>query len=354
VPVPACRPEPTPVGRKLARLIRATGPISIAQYMAEANAAYYRDGTPFGAAGDFVTAPEISQMFGELLGLWCAEQWRAVGSPAGIALVELGPGLGTLMADARRALSVVPGARDALRPWLVEGSPRLRAAQAAKVADAIWVDRFELVPDGPLLLLANEFFDALPIRQFVRTPAGWCERLVDADAEDRLLAIVSDRPTALPDDAPPGAIREFGAPGGALAGSIAARIARHGGAALIVDYGGSAAGDTLQAVRRHRKELPFDAPGEADLSAHVDFAVLAAAARQAGAAVHGPVPQARFLAMLGLEARAERLAARATADQQMALASQVARLTDPAGMGSLFQAMAITHPDLFMPAGFAP
>lgn len=352
MPETASRPESTTLGRKLARLIRATGPISIAQYMAEANAAYYRDGTPFGAGGDFVTAPEISQMFGELLGLWCAEQWRAMGSPAGIALVELGPGLGTLMADARRALAVVPGARDALRPWLVEGSPRLRAAQAAKLPDATWAERFEQVPDGPLLLLANEFFDALPIRQFVRTPAGWCERLVDADAEDRLLAIVSDRPTALPDDAPLGAIREIGAPGRALAGSIAARIARRGGAALIVDYGGGAAGDTLQAVRRHRKEAPFDAPGEADLSAHVDFAALGAAARDAGAAVHGPVSQARFLAMLGLEARAERLATRAKPEQRMALTSQVARLTDPAGMGSLFQAMAFTHPDLPAPSGF--
>jgi NADH dehydrogenase [ubiquinone] 1 alpha subcomplex assembly factor 7 len=347
-------PEPTPLARRLARLIRATGPISIAQYMAEANAAYYREGVPFGASGDFVTAPEISQMFGELIGLWCAEIWNAMGAPDDLALVELGPGLGTLMADARRALGALPAARHALKPWLVEGSAKLRTAQAAKVTDAHWADRFEAVPDGPLILIANEFFDALPIRQFVRTPQGWCERLVDADEDDRLHPIVSTHPTPLPDAAQPGAIRELGTAGAALAGTIAGRIRRHGGAALIIDYGGGAPGDTLQAVRRHQRVPAFDAPGEADLSAHVDFAALAEAARLADTRVHGPASQAAFLEALGIGMRAERLAGRATPEQAAAIASQRARLTDAQGMGSLFQVMAITHPDLPTPAGFAP
>jgi NADH dehydrogenase [ubiquinone] 1 alpha subcomplex assembly factor 7 len=347
-------PEPAPLARRLARLIRATGPISIAQYMAEANSVYYREGVPFGGAGDFITAPEISQMFGELIGLWCAETWHAMGAPPELAFVELGPGLGTLMADARRALGAMPAARSALKPWLVEASPQLRAAQAAKVPDARWVDRFEAVAEGPLILIANEFFDALPIRQFVRTPQGWCERLVDARDDDSLHAVVSAQPTPLPYDATPGAVREIGTAGAALAGAIATRIRQHGGAALVIDYGGGAAGDTLQAVQRHRRISPFDRPGEADLSAHVDFAALSEAARQAGAAPYGPVAQGAFLDALGIGLRAERLAARAKPEQAAAIASQRARLTDAQGMGSLFQVMAITHPDLPSPAGFLP
>jgi len=348
----AAVPESTPLARRLARLIRATGPISMAQYMAEANAAYYRDGVPFGAAGDFVTAPEISQMFGELIGLWCAECWHAMGAPEELALVELGPGRGSLMADARRAMAALPAARAALRPWLVEASPKLRAVPAARVPDARWADRFEAVPEGPLLLIANEFFDALPIRQFVRTPQGWCERLVDAGEDDGLRAIVSAHSTPLAHDAPLGAVREIGTAGAALAGAIAGRIRQHGGAALVVDYGGGAPGDTLQAVRRHRRVSPFEHPGEADLSAHVDFAALADAALQAGARVHGPVDQASFLEALGIGLRAERLAARGSPEQAANIASQHARLTDAHGMGSLFQVMAITHPDIPDPAGF--
>jgi len=354
VPAGGSPPEPTALARRLARLIRATGPITIAQYMAEANAAYYREGTPFGALGDFVTAPEISQMFGELVGLWCAEVWRAMGSPVPAMLVELGPGRGTLMADARRALGVLPAAQAALQPWLVETSPRLRAAQAAVVPAARWRERLEDVPDGPAILVANEFFDALPIHQFVRTEAGWCERLVAADESDALRPMVASRPVPLDVTAPVGAVHEVDAAGAALAGLIAARLQAHGGAALIVDYGGGAPGDTLQAVRRHRKEPPFLHPGEADLSAHVDFAALAAAARKAGAAVHGPICQADFLDALGLRARAARLAARASPAQATAIDGQVARLTDPHGMGSLFQAMTITHPALPAPPGFGP
>jgi NADH dehydrogenase [ubiquinone] 1 alpha subcomplex assembly factor 7 len=348
---PPSQAEPTPLARHLARLIRATGPISIAQYMAEANAAYYRDGTPFGASGDFITAPEISQMFGELVGLWCAAVWQAMGRPRAAVLVELGPGLGTLMADARRAFAALPGAGRALTPWLVETSLRLRTAQAAKLDGAHWVARFEDVPPGPLILIANEFFDALPIRQFVRTSAGWCERLVDADADDRLLPVVAAQAVMLADTA--GTVREIGTAGAALAGAIAARIAVHGGAALIVDYGGDGSGNTLQAVRRHQKESPFDRPGEADLSARVDFAALLGAARAAGAAAYGPVPQGTFLQALGLGLRAERLSALATPAQATAIKSQVERLTDARGMGSLFQAMAITHPNL-QPPGFPP
>jgi NADH dehydrogenase [ubiquinone] 1 alpha subcomplex assembly factor 7 len=353
-PSPTPRPEPTPLARRLARLIRVTGPITIAQYMAEANATYYRDMTSIGAAGDFITAPEISQMFGELIGLWCATTWQAMGAPAPCALVELGPGRGTLMADARRALAALPGARDALHPWLVETSPRLRSAQAERVPDATWLDRFEQVSAGPIIVIANEFFDALPIRQFVRATAGWCERLVDATPDDTMVPVVAPQPATLPGDAAPGTVREIGAARAALAGTIAARLVEHGGAALIVDYGSGGSGDTLQAVRRHARVSPFERPGEIDLSAHVDFASLAAVARDAGATAHGPLSQAAFLGALGIQRRAARLGAAATQAQARAIQSQVERLTGADQMGSLFQAMAITHPDLPTPPGFEP
>ena len=349
-------PEPTALARRLARLIRLQGPMSVAELMAEANAAYYAGQEPIGAAGDFITAPEVSQMFGELLGLWCGDLWQRMGAPQGTLLVELGPGRGTLMADAWRALARLPGFHAAARPWAVETSPRLRALQQRRLAGlpVAWAERFEALPPGPLLLLANEFFDALPIRQFVMTPEGWRERLVDADAEDRLFAVLAAAPLPWRETAAPGAVREIAATAAALAAEIAIRIAHQGGAALIVDYGGGAPGDTLQAVRRHSRQSPFEDVGEADLSAHVDFAALGAAARQAGAAVFGPVPQGRFLPALGLAERARRLARDTTPAQQAAIAGQVHRLTDASAMGSLFQVMSIVHPALGQPAGFAP
>jgi NADH dehydrogenase [ubiquinone] 1 alpha subcomplex assembly factor 7 len=362
----------TPLGRLLARRIRQAGPLTLAQYMAEAlghpEHGYYRTRDPFGAAGDFTTAPEISQIFGELLGLWCVEMWQALGSPPALNLVELGPGRGTLMADALRAARLRPAFRAAASVHLVETSESLRARQAATLAQAdpglapVWHDSLATVPAGPMLLLANELFDALPIHQFVRTEDGWRERVVAlADDGDSLgfglappgpaLALLADAQRT----APVGAIAEVSPAAIALAAEIARRAVA-GGAALVIDYGpaASAAGDSLQAVRQHRPVDPLAAPGEADLTAHVDFAALARAAREAGAAVHGPLPQGTFLARLGLEMRAATLLRAATGAQARDIRAAVARLLDPGEMGTLFKALAIVAPSLPVPPGFGP
>lgn len=354
----------------LARRIRAQGPIPLADYMATAlthpEVGYYATRDPFGRAGDFTTAPEISQVFGELLGLWCAERWQALGEPARVLLVELGPGRGTLLADALRAARVLPAFRAAVEPHLVEASPLLRARQRETLGEALrdtpaqWHDDLASVPDdAPLLLLANEFFDALPIRQFQRTPEGWAERLVGLapDGEALRWGLGPPLPPAalsLPAAAVPGAIAELCPAGRALAGEIGRRLAQQGGAALVVDYGHarSAPGDSLQALRDGRPADPLAAPGAADLTAHVDFQALAQAAEAAGALAHGPVEQGSFLRSLGIEARAEGLARKATPAQRRDLAAAIDRLTAPAQMGSLFKALALTPPDAGVPAGF--
>src|SRR6185369_6708538 len=259
-----------------------TGPISLADFMAEAlghpRLGYYRRALPVGAAGDFTTAPEISQMFGELLGAWLAERWLAMGCPSGVRLVELGPGRGTLMADALRAVRGVPGFHAAIDLHLVEINEQLRALQGQALAayKPAWHARFDDVPEGPLLLVANEFFDALPVRQFERTARGWAERMVGlADDGGLRLALapgVTPYASALP-DAPVGAQAELSEAGLALAGAIGERLQRFAGWALIVDYGHDGAhGASLQAVRGHRGTDILDRPGETDLSAHVDFA----------------------------------------------------------------------------------
>ncbi len=367
----------TPLGRQIAARIARHGPMNLAEYMArvltDPQHGYYMQGDPFGAAGDFVTAPEVSQMFGELLGLWCAETWRQAGAPDPVLLVELGPGRGTLMADALRALRRVPDFDRAIRLHLVEVSPALRAQQARTLEGLIdptritWCDHLAEVPDGPLLLLANEFFDALPVRQFERTPDGWCERLVVQDAEGpgeegglafgltpsdpRLAAVV---PAALR-EAPAGSVAEVSSAALGLAADIAARVCASGGAALIVDYGYDRPDGkpTLQAVRRHRPHDVLESPGSADLTAHVDFAALAEAAAAAGARAAGPLPQGRFLEGLGIVQRAEALARGATPDQARGMAAALRRLTDPAEMGEAFKVLAIGHPELGPPAGFA-
>lgn len=348
--------------RHLRRLIATEGPITIARYMAEClmhpEHGYYRHRDPLGTAGDFITAPEVSQMFGELIGLWLADRWQAMGAPAPVRLVELGPGRGTLMTDALRAARIVPGLADAIDLHLVEANARLRAEQARRL-DATWHDRFADVPDGPLLLVANEFFDALPVHQFVRTPAGWAERVV-AVSDDRLgaaLAPAGAKAVLIPPsvrNAREAATVEVSPSGVALAGDIAARVVAGGGAALIVDYGHavSAPGDTLQAVRRHAYADVFADPGEADLTAHVDFAQLAEAARAAGAVTAGPVPQGTFLRALGIEVRAARLATAADPAQRAGIEQAVARLTDADQMGALFKVMAILPPDSHTPPGF--
>ena len=349
----------------LARRIRQTGPLTVAEYMQEAlqhpRYGYYRCRDPFGRGGDFVTAPEISQMFGELLGLWAADWWARAGRPPGIALVELGPGRGTLMVDALRAARVLPAFHQAVSVHLVESSPRLRDRQRAALAGTgvplTWHDTVaELPVDRPLIVFANEFFDALPIRQFVRTDTGWAERVVALGADGETLAfglspvgtaavagLRGQDETALP----AGSLVEACPAGTAIMDMLAARIAAAGGGALIIDYGhvGPAAGDTLQAVAGHRPVDPLARPGEADLTAHVDFTTLGRVARDRGLRVQGPVEQGPFLSALGLQARTERLKTRADAVQQRDIDAAAARLTDPrpTGMGCLFKVLAVTE-----------
>ena len=336
----------------------AAAPVTVATYMARCNAHYYATRDPLGAAGDFTTAPEISQMFGELLGAWFAAQWLAAGSPTAARLVELGPGRGTMMADMRRGVAAAKWSPEIV---LVETSPVLAAAQARRVPGATGTTDLNTVPDdAPLFLVANEFFDALPVRQFEHTPAGWRERLVVATDAGLAVAVGPSDVRALVPAAlvgsPIGSVVETCPAASALAADVAARLAHHGGAALIVDYGhaGPAIGETLQAVRRHSRADPFAAPGDADLTAHVDFAALAGAAKAGGAIrAWGPVGQGPFLRSLGIAARAATLKARATDAQSAAIDVAVARLTGEAAMGTLFKVMALTPATAAAPAGFA-
>lgn len=355
----------TELGRLIAHRIALTGPISLADFMSEAlghpRLGYYRRALPIGAAGDFTTAPEISQMFGELLGVWLAERWLAMARPTPVRLVELGPGRGTLMADALRATASVPGFHAAIDLHLVDTNVALRAAQRdalQRVAPAIvptWHERLDDVPAGPLLLVANEFFDALPVRQFHRTAQGWRERMVGLDEQGglRLALAPGVAPfAALLPDMPPGAEAELCEAGRALAAAIGARIRADGGWALIVDYGMESAGRaaSLQAVRGHRGAGILDRPGETDLSAHVDFAALATAS---GVPSFGPATQADFLRRLGIVERAAALKRRASPDQVRAIDAASARLIASDQMGTLFRVLALGDGKTVPPAGFS-
>ncbi len=350
-----------PLMAHLRALIGAAGPLTVAHYMEEAlfhpRFGYYASRDPLGARGDFVTAPEISQAFGELVGLWCADYWQRLGAPDPVALVELGPGRGTMLGDALRAARIVPGFCAAARLHLVERSPALRAVQERTLAAAspAWHDDIDGVPRGPMLLVANEFLDALPVRQFVQRAGAWRERRVGLGPDGALRFVAGEATAGIAFDAPDGAIREIRPGADELARKIARRLEDSGGAGLFVDYGyfPAACGDTLQAVRRHRAHDVLLEPGAADLTAQVDFAAFAAAASAAGACVWGPVPQGAFLGSLGLEARAERLIAHADSDQALLIRSGCRRLVDPAEMGTLFKALAVTAPDAPPPAGFA-
>lgn len=349
---------------KLARLIAAVGPISVADYMSlvlsDPEHGYYTTRTAIGLDGDFITAPEISQMFGELIGIWCVATYEALGRPKRLTLVELGPGRGTLMADLLRAGRIDPGFARAVEVHLVEISPELRRRQAehlAGLASPVWHDRIDDLPAGPLIVIANEFFDALPIRQFVRTGRGWRERVVGLDADGNLafgIGAAAPDPALLPAgalEAPEGAVAEINRPAEAIVETLAHRLVQHGGAALIFDYGHlrSGFGETLQAVRAHRYADPLRQPGECDLTAHVDFARLARAATAGGAAVLGPVTQGDFLLAIGLTERAGALGAGKDAAEQQAIVAAVERLAGPEEMGTLFKAMALTHPPMPLP-----
>lgn len=321
--------------------------------MAVAADTYYATREPFGPTGDFVTAPEISQMFGELIGAWVADLWQRAGAPPRILLLELGPGRGTLIADVLRTLGkIAPNLTPEVH--LVERSTRLRAEQARRLT-ATWHDSLESVPqDDPIICLANEFFDALPLTQFERTETGWALRAVKDGAWDLSMeANAAIIPEALR-DAPPGAVFERNFAGEAVAAALARRIAAQGGAALIIDYGfcGPALGDTLQAIRHGAFADPLAAMGDADLSAHVDFAALAAAASRAGAKAFGPVDQGQLLMALGIRARADALKQLASIQRRAEIEAAVARLTSAGAMGRLFKALALIAPDWPHPAGF--
>jgi SAM-dependent MidA family methyltransferase len=314
-------------------MIGAGGPISVERYMELSNAHYYATRDPLGAAGDFTTAPEISQMFGEIVGAALADCWLRAGAPADAVYVELGPGRGTLAADALRVLRKA-GFRGEVH--FVETSPLLRAEQAKRVPDARWHESIDDLPDAPLLLVANEFFDALPVRQWI----GSEERRVTVEGDALMFAA-------------DGTVREVSPARERAMGAIAERLAAHGGVALVIDYGHerSSDGDTLQAVRDHRFADALAEPGEQDLTAHVDFEALARAATTAGAVVTSVVPQGEWLRRLGIEARAAALA-KSRDDRADEIAAAVERLTAPEQMGGLFKAIAVHSPHWPAPAGF--
>jgi SAM-dependent MidA family methyltransferase len=348
-------PEPGRAAERLARLIEANGPIAVSDYMAMANAHYYATRDPFGADGDFVTAPEISQMFGELAGICLADAWARAGRPDGAAFVELGPGRGTLAADALRAMRAA-----GLAPpvHFVETSPLLREAQARRVPGATWHEDIETLPAGPWLLVANEFFDALPARQLVAAPDGWRERRVALEGGRFVPETGAPVPSGLvPNrlrDAAAGTIFELSPAATEAARRVAQHLAANGGAALLIDYGHTrtSVGETLQAVRRHAYADPWRDPGECDLTVHVDFEALAVAGRSEGVRVAGPVAQGDWLRALGIEARTEALAAHSP-ERRAELEAAGRRLVSPNAMGALFKVMAFVAPGWPDPAGFA-
>ena len=317
-------------------------------FMARATADYYAMRDPF---QDFATSPELSQAFGECLGLWAAVTWQALGRPDPVLLVECGPGRGSLMADALRAIAeMMPEFRMALRVHLVETSLRLRKVQAEKLGaiDITWHAEVTTLPKAPMILLANEFLDALPIRQFIYRGGVWYERFV---AHGGFIEIPSD--IALAEPAPEGAVQEVNEAALGFAAWLGTRLTRDGGAALIIDYGPaeSAFGDSLQAMRAGQRVDPLSAPGQVDITAHVDFAAFAAAARAAGSGTHGPLPQGVFLQRLGFMTRAAMLAQlNPTRTQAQLLAAH--RLTAPEAMGRLFKVLALCDSRLPIPAGF--
>jgi SAM-dependent MidA family methyltransferase len=347
----------TRLKRRIVELISALGPVPVSEYMAlclfDPQDGYYTTREPFGVEGDFTTAPEISQMFGELVAVWLYEAWNALGRPMPVTFAEIGPGRGTLMKDMLRTLSRLDAAFTANAAFaMIETSPRLVEIQkrtlAGSPATPDWHETVETLPDAPLIIVGNELFDAVPIRQFVRTDTGWRERMVGLDDDENLAffaGAASLDPPLLPADAgeaPLGAIVELAPARSAMMTAIAERIARRGGAGLFIDYGylRPATGDTLQALRRHRHEDVLASPGEADLTAHVDFAALAGIARAHGLGASA-IDQGEFLLAMGLLERAGQLGRNAGQALRETLAGEVERLAGPQAMGQLFKVLAI-------------
>ena len=344
--------------------IRTTGPMSIATYMGlcltHPRQGYYKGADPLGATGDFVTAPEISQMFGELVGFFFVNVWQQMGSPKAFTLLELGPGRGTLMADMLRVACRAEGFRDALDLRLFETNPSLIAEQNARLEayDPKWIDAFDKVGEGPLLVVANEFYDALPIRQFVRSEQGWHERMVGLTDGKRAFGL---SPTPIPNSAMPESIASAGVNEvlevGLASGEVTARLARtisaQGGVLLAIDYGHgmTQTGETLQGVRRHAYADVLEAPGETDLSAHVDFEAIGSVAGKAGLAVQPLLTQGQFLTRMGINDRAKALSA-ANPGSAADIAGAKARLVSPEQMGELFKVFCAASPGL-MPPGFS-
>jgi SAM-dependent MidA family methyltransferase len=360
----------TPLKEEIRRRISLAGPMPVRQFMTlcltHHQHGYYMTRDPLGRAGDFITSPEISQAFGELVGLWAASAWHLMNQPDNVRLVELGPGHGTMMLDAMRAAQVVPAFRQAIVLHLIEISPTLRERQqqafAALNVPLMWHQSFDEVPDGPVIVLANEFFDAMPVNQAVKQFNGWYERVIELDPDGNLKFGLANETIPLFDqlappalrDAPIGTIYEWR--GDNLPLALGRRLAQQGGAALIIDYGydKTAAGETLQAVSGHGFVDPLEEPGEADLTAHVDFQAFADAVESMGARVFGPISQSTFLRRLGIEKRVETLSALAPPEMAAQINSGAKRLIaeGPKDMGALFKVMAIGNSSLGAMPGF--